>query len=64
MEIDELISGVIIKKMDEALGKRSNVAPRVPFLKASLPEGKDPTNPFFALLDSTGNIPAKSLGNQ
>ena len=63
MEIDELISGVIIKKMDEALGKRSNVALRVPFLKAFLLKKEDFTDPFLAFLGFVGNILAEFLSN-
>jgi len=63
MEIDELISGVIVKKMSETLGKKSNVASRIPFLKVSLLEREDPINSFFTLLGSAGNIPAKFLNS-
>jgi hypothetical protein len=64
MEINELISGVVVKEIDKALSERSNVAPRIFSLKAPLLERKDPTDPSFALLDFTGNTPAEPLSNQ
>jgi hypothetical protein len=64
MEINELISGVIVEEMDEALDERSNVAPRVPSLKAPLLEREDLINPSLALLGSAGNISAEPLGSQ
>jgi hypothetical protein len=60
MKIDELISGVIIKKMDKVLSE-------IPVKLAKI------LNPFsfrfsfflnFALLDSPGKISVKSLNNR
>ena len=63
MEIDELISGVVVEEVSKALSERSNVASRVPSLKIPLPEGEDPTDLSFALLGSAGNTPAELLSN-
>jgi len=63
MEIDELISGVIIKEIDEALGKRSNVVPRIPFLEILLLKREDLTDFSFAFLDFVNNIFTKFLSS-